>query len=865
MKRPWQNISLASAILVGICIWNADSYASDPIISNLSVAQRPGTNLVDITYDLAASSSVTVSVEIATNWYTRWMIAASNFTGDGFGANVTPGTGRKIVWDAGADWPGQFSTDVWFKVTADNGWCPRGFSMIPSGMFVMGDPFKDYYDGDDWYLHSVYISAFYMSQTEVSKAEWDNVYKWARSNGYTFDNGGTGKATNHPVFNVNWYDCVKWCNARSEKEGLGPCYYTTADQTEVYRTGQVDLVSGCVNWGTNGYRLPTEAEWEKTGRGGVAGNRFPWGDVDTITHSQANYCSDSYENYDISPTRGYHPLYNDGSWLYTSPVGSFSPNGYGLYDMAGNVNEWCWDRDGNGPWYSDPRASQADTRGPPDGGLRRFRSGSWQDCAIYCRVAGRDYDEPLASSISSHDMGFRCARGRSISVCGGLTVDTGGPRPYGKVQLTGTNAITHDSARRVTIQVSRANGTYGVASVRYATANATATSGVDYTATSGQLTWANGEGDTKTITVPVIYRCGIQGPRSFNLTLSDVTGAASGSPTQTVVNIQDSQAVFNDYDGDGCSDLAVYDDANGLWYIISAQGAVIAWAVHWGFPGARLVPGDYDGDGIADLAAYDEQTGKWYIWSLANYVGGQQSDFAEAATTDKSAFHNQGSKIQNQKSGHPIAWAFYWGGPGLKPVRGDYDGDGISDMAVYYEQDGLWYIINMQGQQIAWAEPWGGIGYEPVWGDYDGDMRDDLTVYDTRIIYDQNIGKWYSRTMSGSVLAWAIHWDGVNTLMPVPGDFDGDQLCDLSEYSESSTIWYLYRLNGTYITSKEWSVTGLLPVPGDYDGDMRSDMAVFNEATASWAIWSLSRGLILDGFAWGWPGCTVVGAVGSEQ
>ena len=281
-----------------------------------------------------------------------------------------------------------------------------------------------------------------------------------------------------------------------------------------------------------------------------------------------------------------------------------------------------------------------------------------------------------------------------------MTIDTGGPRPYGDVELIGTNAIGHDSARRVVLQVSRMNGTYGAASVRYATANVTATSGVDYASTSGRLSWANGEGDTKTITVPVIYRRGIQGPRSFTMTLSDVIGAAIGSPTQTVVTIRDAQPVFNDYDGDGCSDLAVYDDANGLWYVIGAQGAVIAWAFHWGFPGATLVPGDYDGDGIADLAVYDGNAGLWYIISA---------------------------------QGAPIAWAAPWGGPGLEPVRGDYDGDGISDLAVYDVNAGLWYIINTQGEQLAWALFWGGIGYEPVWGDYDGDMKDDLTVYDTRI------------------------------------------------------------------------------------------------------------------------------------
>ena len=130
---------------------------------------------------------------------------------------------------------------------------------------------------------------------------------------------------------------VKWCNARSEKEGLAPCYHTDVARTAVYRTGRVDVTNDMVNWSANGYRLPTEAEWEKAARGGLVGRRFPWGDQ--ITHSLANYSSDSIYPYDTSPTRGYHPDYQAGGAPYTSPVGNFAANGYGLYDMAGNVYE----------------------------------------------------------------------------------------------------------------------------------------------------------------------------------------------------------------------------------------------------------------------------------------------------------------------------------------------------------------------------------------------------------------------------------------------------------------------------------------------------------------------------------------------
>lgn len=284
------------------------------------------------------------------------------------------------------------------------GEAPTGMALIPAGSFTMGDTLHDSDTGESP-THTVQVSAFYMDKHEVTKALWDDVYFWAVAHGYSFDNAGSGKASNHPVYAVNWYDVVKWCNARSEKEGRVPAYYTGASLTTVYRTGQVSVQNGWVKWNA-GYRLPTEAEWEKAARGGASGHRFPWSNVETITHSQANYNSASIFAYDTSPTRGYHPSYDNDPYPYTSPVGSFAPNGYGLYDMAGNVCEWCWDWEGS---YSS--GSQSDPRGPSDptpewGSGRVFRDGGWDDIACYCRVAWR-YSNPPDSVDGSK--GFRSA------------------------------------------------------------------------------------------------------------------------------------------------------------------------------------------------------------------------------------------------------------------------------------------------------------------------------------------------------------------------------------------------------------------------------------------------------------------------
>jgi formylglycine-generating enzyme required for sulfatase activity len=276
---------------------------------------------------------------------------------------------------------------------------PSSMVLIPAGSFDMGDTFNEGWD-DERTVHSVFVSAFYMDKYEVSKGKWDEVYTWAITNGYNFDDHGSGEATNHPVISIHWYDMVKWCNARSEKEGRTPCYYVNSAKKCVYRNGQLNVANDWVEWETNGYRLPTEAEWEKAARGGAAGHRFPWKDTDTITHSRANYSSSSDYSYDVSVTRGLHPDYNDGTMPYTSPVGSFAPNGYGLYDMAGNVWEWCWD------WFDYYSSSpESDPRGPASGMYRVLRGGCWGGYAYGARCASRGGGTP---AYGYYGYGFRC-------------------------------------------------------------------------------------------------------------------------------------------------------------------------------------------------------------------------------------------------------------------------------------------------------------------------------------------------------------------------------------------------------------------------------------------------------------------------
>jgi formylglycine-generating enzyme required for sulfatase activity len=249
---------------------------------------------------------------------------------------------------------------------------PNGFVLINGGTFTMGSPANEvdrFYDEDQ---HQVTASSFYMGKYEVTQKEYREIMG---------TNPSYFKGDNLPVERVSWYDAIEYCNARSLKEGLTPAYTIDKSQKDPNNKNDRDTVKWIVTWNrnANGYRLPTEAEWEYACRAGTT----------TAYNTGANRSINS-------------GWYEENSGDRTHPVGQKPANAWGLYDMDGNVHEWCWD------WYGKyPSESQTNPMGASSGSGRVPRGGSWFAPAEDSRSAERSNTLP----ISRHEfLGFRLVR-----------------------------------------------------------------------------------------------------------------------------------------------------------------------------------------------------------------------------------------------------------------------------------------------------------------------------------------------------------------------------------------------------------------------------------------------------------------------
>lgn len=340
-------------VLSILSLLTASLHAAAPVVSNLSASQRTGTKLVDITYDVSADTpTVTISLEVSSDGGATFNVPATSLSG-AIGEGVAVGTGKTITWDAGADWNEQSSSTMRFKVVADDG---MALPALPGFIGVAAGSLPE----SSW-AGAQALDAFYMAKTEVTWAQFQDVRTWAAANGYDIASVGAGTGPNRPVTNVNWYQALKWCNAWSEKDSLDPVYKIDG---AVYRSG--DSVP-TVDATANGYRLPSEKEWEFAARGGVHTNGYEY--------SGSN---------DINAVAWYAG--NSGN--LTQDVATKQANELGIHDMSGNVWEWCFDLI--------PRT------------YRVHRGGGLESPADNCRVANRGIIGP---TFSDSDAGFRVTRG----------------------------------------------------------------------------------------------------------------------------------------------------------------------------------------------------------------------------------------------------------------------------------------------------------------------------------------------------------------------------------------------------------------------------------------------------------------------
>lgn len=255
---------------------------------------------------------------------------------------------------------------------------PENFVLVEGGSFTMGSPETENWRSDDETQHPVTVGSFYMGRYEVTQAEYQSAMD---------ENPSAFSGERLPVENVSWLDAVRYCNARSRQEGLTPAY-------------RID--GAAVTWdrAADGYRLPTEAEWEYACRAGVSA---PFNTETSISAEEANY----YGHYPYEIEENYFSQGNlttqPGQYRETTvEAGSFSPNGFGLYDMHGNVGEWVWDY--YGPYGA---GEQADPAGSATGTRRVYRGGGWNDFAKNLRSA---YRAALPEDRNSPSVGIRLVR-----------------------------------------------------------------------------------------------------------------------------------------------------------------------------------------------------------------------------------------------------------------------------------------------------------------------------------------------------------------------------------------------------------------------------------------------------------------------
>ena len=341
---------------------------SSQTISNLRIERDKELGYYKLYFDLSGASTDTYFVTVSATNSSITMTNPPKMSGRGISCPTTPGKDLSIFWHPAL---AGYAKDGWnFALKAKL----SDMILVEGGSFMMGSN-----DGEsnEKPMRQVTLSSFLIGKYEVTQKEWQEIMG---------SNPSDFKGENLPVERVSWYAALVYCNKRSIKEGLTPVYGISGS-TDPSRWGSIPTTKNdtwdrvVCNWQANGYRLPTEAEWEYAARGGIKSKSYKYSGSDDIAQVA---------------------WYSSNSVGKTKSAGSKSANELGIYDMSGNVWEWCWD------WYADyPNTSQTNPAGANSGSHRVFRGGGWYLDASFCTVSIRFNG---FAAYTYYIIGFRCVR-----------------------------------------------------------------------------------------------------------------------------------------------------------------------------------------------------------------------------------------------------------------------------------------------------------------------------------------------------------------------------------------------------------------------------------------------------------------------